>query len=259
MPADNPAGEPQPEVTDVIFVIHGIRDAGYWTHKIARRVREKGKRLGRVVATETSSYGYFPMLRFFLPGERRIKTQWLMDQYVEACALYPNARFSFVGHSNGTYLLASALRDYRCCRFNRVLFAGSVVRRQYDWDRYIARGQVQEVANYVATADWVVAFFPKALQTLGIQDLGSAGHDGFRSAAVSQVSFVKGAHSAAIQEDNWDAIADFILSGGPARAVRININCFKSDPSVKSSLKFLRKTPWAREKVERLYLSTFCQ
>ena len=40
-------------------------------------------------------------------------------------------------------------------------------------------------------------------------------------------------------------------------ATRINIQCFKSDPSVKSSLHFLRKTPWAREKVERLYLSTF--
>ncbi len=39
-------------------------------------------------------------------------------------------------------------------------------------------------------------------------------------------------------------------------AERININCFKSDPSVKSSLKFLRKTPWAREKVERLYLKS---
>ncbi len=38
----------------------------------------------------------------------------------------------------------------------------------------------------------------------------------------------------------------------------ININCFKSDPSVKSSLKFLRKTPWARDKVEALYLDTFC-
>lgn len=38
---------------------------------------------------------------------------------------------------------------------------------------------------------------------------------------------------------------------------RININCFKNDPSVKSSLKFLRKTPWAREKVEHLYISTF--
>ena len=40
-------------------------------------------------------------------------------------------------------------------------------------------------------------------------------------------------------------------------AEKININCFKTDPSVKSSLKFLRKTPWAREKVEQLYISTF--
>ncbi len=35
---------------------------------------------------------------------------------------------------------------------------------------------------------------------------------------------------------------------------RIRINCFNTDPSVKSSLKFLRRTPWAREKVENLYV-----
>ena len=34
----------------------------------------------------------------------------------------------------------------------------------------------------------------------------------------------------------------------------INIRCFTSDPSVKSSLKFLRRTPWARTKVENMYL-----
>ena len=37
---------------------------------------------------------------------------------------------------------------------------------------------------------------------------------------------------------------------------RINIRCFKSDPSINSSLKFLRKTPWARKKVEDLYIKT---
>ena len=37
-------------------------------------------------------------------------------------------------------------------------------------------------------------------------------------------------------------------------AERIDIRCFKSDPSIKSSLTFLRKTPWAREKVEKLYV-----
>lgn len=35
---------------------------------------------------------------------------------------------------------------------------------------------------------------------------------------------------------------------------RIPINCFRSNPSVKSSLTFLRRTPWAREKVEQLYV-----
>lgn len=38
-------------------------------------------------------------------------------------------------------------------------------------------------------------------------------------------------------------------------ARRININCFKNDPTINSSLVFLRKTPWAREKVENLYIS----
>lgn len=37
--------------------------------------------------------------------------------------------------------------------------------------------------------------------------------------------------------------------------MRIDIRCFKSDPSVKSSLKFLRKVPWARKKVEDLYIT----
>lgn len=35
---------------------------------------------------------------------------------------------------------------------------------------------------------------------------------------------------------------------------RVNIRCFTHDPSIASSLKFLRRTPWARDKVERLYL-----
>ncbi|ELB2102497.1 DUF2132 domain-containing protein [Vibrio parahaemolyticus] len=39
---------------------------------------------------------------------------------------------------------------------------------------------------------------------------------------------------------------------------RVRVNCFKKDPSIKSSLKFLRKTQWVRDKVEALYIETFC-
>ncbi len=39
--------------------------------------------------------------------------------------------------------------------------------------------------------------------------------------------------------------------------LKIRVNCFCNDPSIKSSLKFLRKTQWARDKVEALYIQTF--
>jgi uncharacterized protein (DUF2132 family) len=42
--------------------------------------------------------------------------------------------------------------------------------------------------------------------------------------------------------------------GWETLAGKIDIRCFKNDPSIKSSLTFLRKTPWAREKVEQLFL-----
>ena len=44
--------------------------------------------------------------------------------------------------------------------------------------------------------------------------------------------------------------------GWPTLAEKIRINCFYENPSVSSSLKFLRKTPWARKKVEDLYIQS---
>ena len=51
-------------------------------------------------------------------------------------------------------------------------------------------------------------------------------------------------------------IVQFLVSfyGWEELGSRVKINCFNSNPTIKSSLKFLRKTPWAREKVENLYL-----
>ncbi len=207
------------DVTDVVFVIHGIRDEGYWTRKIARRVQQAGKQhgRGRVIATETSSYGYFPMLSFLQPGTRQEKVEWLMDRYTEAKATYPKAKFHFIGHSHGTYLLAKALQDYPSVRFGQVVFAGSVVQRDYQWQKFVP-DRVNAVLNFVATADWVVAFFPKALQSVGIQDLGSAGHDGFEAAktqphVIEPDTYIVGGHGAALQEAMWDSIAEFTVTG----------------------------------------------
>lgn len=51
--------------------------------------------------------------------------------------------------------------------------------------------------------------------------------------------------NALVKHYGWEALGE-----------QIDIRCFTDNPSVKSSLKFLRKTPWARTKVENLYLAT---
>jgi uncharacterized protein (DUF2132 family) len=51
-----------------------------------------------------------------------------------------------------------------------------------------------------------------------------------------------------VEKYGWDELGD-----------RITIKCFTTDPSIKSSLKFLRRTPWARKKVEDLYLRSLQQ
>jgi pimeloyl-ACP methyl ester carboxylesterase len=240
--------EPEWGVKEVVFVIHGIRDKGFWTQKIARRIKQLARTNMQgptpVSALEyrsvTASYGYFAMAPFVFPPVRIRKVAWLMDQYTEARVRYPNARFSYVGHSNGTYLVARALKDYPAARFNRIVFAGSVVRSDYDWAA-IAKPpaaelcqarRVEKVLNYVATRDWVVAAFPKAMQLYRWTDLGGAGHDGFKTAVqlcqapsvdaavdalqnerLLQLEYVEGRHDAAIRETHWGDIASFVVHG----------------------------------------------
>lgn len=217
------------DITDVVFVIHGIRDTGYWTQKLARRIKrygdgkpiEESKRLNKNIkvrkfATETSTYGYFAMLPFALPYKRRQKVEWFMDQYTENLAKYPNAQFSFFGHSNGTHLLAKALKEYPACKFNNVIFAGSVVHNSYEWKKIIESGRIKKFYNYIASSDWVVALFPKTLRMiLRDPDLGSGGFDGFTEDLNThyQLRFIRGGHGAATEESCWDDITRFIVDG----------------------------------------------
>jgi predicted esterase len=227
--ADILAATPDEKTTDVVFVIHGIRDKGFWTHKVARAVKQQGEREQRVFRSFTRTYGYFAIFPFVLPWVRHWKTGWLMDHYVLMRALYPGAKFSYVGHSNGAYLLARALLHYPAAKFHHVVFVGSVVRRDYPWsvllpDKLESRpGQIDKILNYVATEDWVVAIFGKALQTFtGLFDIGSSGYDGFdehrretRHPNLHEAKFVVGTHGAGIREAHWNDIARFIVKGEP--------------------------------------------
>ena len=58
-------------------------------------------------------------------------------------------------------------------------------------------------------------------------------------------------HGVTLQKMLEELVAKY---GWEELGFRINIRCFNFEPSISSSLKFLRKTPWAREQVEALYL-----
>ncbi|MFQ5527983.1 MAG: alpha/beta hydrolase, partial [Thermoanaerobaculia bacterium] len=165
LPWDTDPILPDEDVRRVVFVIHGIRDEGHWTQKIASRSRrlyaeqhredkkQEDERQGdqsgdkrKEIAVVTSSYGYFSMLQFLLYPQRWSKVRWLVEQYVETRRRYPKAKLSYIGHSNGTYLAAHALERFPAVKFERLAFAGSVVSSRFDWPKRLP-GQVSHVLN----------------------------------------------------------------------------------------------------------------
>jgi len=216
-----PQRQEDPDVKALVFVMHGIRDNAEWTATLetplqrAYQVAHPGKTNNLVV--ERSRYGFFAMGPFLLWGDRQRNVRWFMDLYTEDLARYPNLEeIDFVGHSNGTYLLASALERYRAFKINRVVFAGSVVRMNYPW--HAMAGRIDGIRNYTASADWVVGIFPHLFETRGFRwinkDLGAAGFYGFLEAfgSANETKFINGTHFSALEPTNYPSVVDFIVS-----------------------------------------------
>jgi len=141
-----------------------------------------------------------------------------MDQVTELTARFPNmVEMDFIGHSNGTYILANALQRYATLKVNRVVLAGSVVRRDFHWSEF--SGRVAAVRNYVGACDWVVGLLPRVFEMPLFDrfnpDIGSAGFNGFEDGFTKdlETKFVKGGHAAALQKENIQSIVDFIVDG----------------------------------------------
>ena len=78
---ETPELRQDPDVDLVVFIMHGIRDYGFWTQRLGQCIEQEASPKGIRVATISSSYGYFPMLGFLLQRERQTHVRWFMDQY----------------------------------------------------------------------------------------------------------------------------------------------------------------------------------
>jgi hypothetical protein len=207
----------------VVFTVHGIRDFGHWTAGVEAAARQIGQSGGPQIVTARPRYNWFPMIDFLIGFRRRRNVEWLMDEYSTALATYPRADVSFIGHSNGTYLLSSALWRYLGCEFKHVILVGSVIPRAFPWDRLVP-ARVTSVCNIIGTRDVVVAVFPKLFEQVsewflrtdrlkidplgkGWPGIGSGGFNGFRSLPHGVTEqYVPGGHGAGVDASYHQAL-----------------------------------------------------
>lgn len=202
-------------VKHAVIVLHGIRDHGFWTKRIAKRIKSRGVRT--LFRAPSPSYGYFSVLDFLNPRRRKRQARWLLQQYADVRSCFRDAKISFVGHSNGTYLLKEALSMSKAMELNRVYLAGSVLRRDLDWDEFGPQIK-EEILNIKSTGDWVVGCLPSAMERMMLKflDVGGAGFYGFtgepKTVKLIERS-IKGSHNSGISEKAWNGIANFIVDG----------------------------------------------
>ncbi len=201
------------EKRHVILLLHGIRASAWgWPKRLAEEIRKRDPN----AIIKTPDYGYFSARRFAIPYLHRKPLRWFQDQYSQALAEYPEAEFSFVGHSNGTYLMAQSLREIGGIYFRRIFLGGCVLSPRYAWP---SRPEPYTVHNAFCHSDLVVGILCSALAGMGRRDVGTAGFESFRDFPGQQNLAVAGHGAAFDTRTDLAAVADFILGGDPPTGI----------------------------------------
>jgi hypothetical protein len=139
----------------VVFPLHGIRTRAEWQKEFSdlAHTAEWDCRLAEWF------FGKFSVLQFFWPFSREAKVRWFRATYdrelnCRDLKLVRNQYPSVTAHSFGTYILGYALLRYEYIRFNKVILCGSILPRDFPWDKLIERGQVQAVRNEYGVKDF---------------------------------------------------------------------------------------------------------
>jgi pimeloyl-ACP methyl ester carboxylesterase len=213
----------------VVFLVHGIRDFADWHESLGHHIEELSKGTDTTVVSVT--YGYFSALQFLFKRARKRCLRALVDRYVQYKVRNPETVFHAIGHSNGTYVIGYALKNYEFVSFDNVFFAGSVLPTRFPWRRLAdkVRGKVR---NDCANSDYPVGLLCGIFQLFG--DLGTAGVDGFAlgeyvtdhyydgtlsplaiQPKIFNNKWLQGGHSVALEPRYQREIAAFILQGEP--------------------------------------------
>jgi hypothetical protein len=155
--------------------LHGIRTGGAWQKALAPEFAEAG------FLPVPLDFGWFSAVKLLLPWSRKRQIDWFRDEHFQKCELYGCSRPSIVAHSFGTYLVASAIKTYMI-QFDRLIFCGAIVRRDYPWTQTIDHGLVHRVLNDFGRLD----FWARVVAWV-VPDAGQSGLRGFDDTAGGRV------------------------------------------------------------------------
>lgn len=170
---------PRPQVAEKhsptwVLTLHGIRTRGAWQKNLVPALNSAG------FNTVPLDYGFFWALQLLLPCLRAHKVEWFRQEYTRH-VMEKGAVPSIVAHSFGTYIVARALARYPEIRFERIIFAGSIVPRDFPWAEHIP-SQVTALLNDCGDHDIWSAVAPWM-----IRDAGRSGKSGFLDIADGKV------------------------------------------------------------------------
>lgn len=183
-----------------LIALHGIRTEGQWQQELQWLVDREFR---HTIPFRNWKYGRILYSAMLPPLQRGIVTRFVEDvrkserQLVNVLSPGPAPAPDVVAHSFGTWVVANALTANPGLRLGHVVLVGSIIPRDWDWQRVFNRSQVSGVLNYCGDRDLPVLlakrFIPKA---------GASGRKGFtrRHPRLLNVLYPGGTHSSAFAD-----------------------------------------------------------
>ena len=152
----------------VVISLHGIRTRGEWQKKITPYLDG--------VKHYPLDYGMFGVFYLALSFMRNRKIKWFRDEYNRIVQENHGTIPSIIAHSFGTYILASAMNIFTDIKFDKIVLMGSIVDKEYDFDKKYENNQYTKLLNIICPRDfWVkVAHLLLRLGNSGVCDFVNA-------------------------------------------------------------------------------------
>ena len=164
----------QNSISHIVLLIHGIRTTGVWQDMVALELEATSG-----VRAIPLGFDYFDLVSFWFPfWTRSIPVKRLIGEIRHAKAMYPQAEFSVIAHSFGTYSIFRILKDEPDLRFKRIVLCGSIVASDAPWALLQPRVQ-KEIVNDCGIRD-VLPVTARAFSWF----YGATGTFGFRKTGI---------------------------------------------------------------------------